>query len=229
MGNKLKTYEKIIQKSYHEIRALKAELNRLKQANREPIAIIGMGCRFPGANSPEAFWQLLRDGIDAIGEVPPDRWDIDAYYDANPEAAGKMSVRVGGFVEQLAEFDAQFFGISPREALSLDPQQRLLLEVSWEALEHAAVMPPSTRTGVFIGISQLDYREMMVKQGAVDTYFASGNAHSTASGRLSYFLGLTGPCLSIDTACSSSLVAVHQALMSLQRGECYASNRHSAP
>ena len=169
MDKKLKAYEKLIKKSYHEIKALKAELNSLKEREREPIAIIGMGCRFPGANSPEAFWQLLRDGVDAIREVPKDRWDIDAYYDPNPEAAGKMSVRVGGFVEQLAEFDAQFFGISPREALSLDPQQRLLLEVSWEALEHAAVMPPNARTGVFVGISQLDYREIMIKQGAVDT------------------------------------------------------------
>jgi acyl transferase domain-containing protein len=219
MDKKLKIYERLIEQSYHKIEALEAEVNRLKQTQSEPIAIVGMGCRFPGANSPEAFWQLLRDGVDAIREVPKNRWDIDAYLDGDLESADKRSIRFGGFVEQLEKFDTQFFGISPREAVSLDPQQRLLLEVSWEALENAAVIPPSA-TGVFVGISNLDYRETLLKQGAIDTYFASGNAHSTASGRLSYFLGLTGPCLSIDTACSSSLVAVHQSLISLRQGEC---------
>jgi len=219
MDQKLRTYERLVKQSYHKIEALEAEINRLKETQREPIAIVGMGCRFPGANSPEAFWQLLCDGVDAIREVPKDRWDVDAYVDGNLESADKMSIRFGGFVEQLEEFDAQFFGISPREAVSLDPQQRLLLEVSWEALENAAVIPPSA-TGVFVGISNLDYREILLKQGAIDIYLASGNAHSTASGRLSYFLGLTGPCLSIDTACSSSLVAVHQSLMSLRQREC---------
>ncbi|MCP4699363.1 MAG: SDR family NAD(P)-dependent oxidoreductase, partial [Gammaproteobacteria bacterium] len=220
MDKKLKAYEKLIKQSLHEIRSLKVEVNSLKEANSEPVAIIGMGCRFPGANNPEAFWKLLRDGVDAISEVPKDRWAADACYDPNPEAVGGISVRFGGFVKQLDEFDTQFFRISPQEAASLDPQQRLLLEVSWEALENAAVMPPGARTGVFVGISQLDYRDMMLKQGVIDTYFASGNAHSTASGRLSYFLGLNGPCLSIDTACSSSLVSVHQAIISLRRHEC---------
>lgn len=219
MDEKLRKYERLIKQSYHKIEALEAEVNRFKETQTEPIAIIGMGCRFPGADSPEAFWHLLRDGVDAIREVPKDRWDVDAYADENLESADKMSIRFGGFVEQLEEFDAQFFGISPREAVSLDPQQRLLLEVSWEALENAAVIPPSA-TGVFVGISNLDYREILLKQEAIDTYLASGNAHSTASGRLSYFLGLSGPCLSIDTACSSSLVAVHQSLMSLRQREC---------
>ncbi len=219
MDEKLRTYERLIKQSYHKIEALEAEVNRLKQTQREPIAIIGMGCRLPGANSPEAFWQLLCDGVDAIREVPKNRWVVDAYIDENLDSADKISMRFGGFVEQLEKFDAQFFGISPREAVSLDPQQRLLLEVSWEALENAAVIPPSA-TGVFVGISNLDYRETLLKQGAIGTYFASGNAHSTASGRLSYFLGLTGPCLSIDTACSSSLVAVHQSLISLRQREC---------
>ncbi|MDH6063736.1 type I polyketide synthase [Umezakia ovalisporum] len=219
MDEKLRTYERLIKQSYHKIEALEAEVNRLKQTQREPIAIIGMGCRLPGANSPEAFWQLLCDGVDAIREVPKNRWVVDAYIDENLDSADKISMGFGGFVEELEKFDAQFFGISPREAVSLDPQQRLLLEVSWEALENAAVIPPSA-TGVFVGISNLDYRETLLKQGAIGTYFASGNAHSTASGRLSYFLGLTGPCLSIDTACSSSLVAVHQSLISLRQREC---------
>ena len=192
MDEKLRKYERLIKQSYHKIEALEAEVNRLKETQGEPIAIVGMGCRFPGANSPEEFWQLLRDGVDAIREVPKERWDVDACVDGNLDSADKMSIRFGGFIEQLEEFDAQFFGISPREAVSLDPQQRLLLEVSWEALENAAVMPPSA-TGVFVGISNLDYREILLKQGAIDTYLASGNAHSTASGRLSYFLGLTGP------------------------------------
>lgn len=219
MDEKLRTYERLIRQSYHKIEALEAEVNRLQESHREPIAIIGMGCRFPGANSPEAFWQLLCNGVDAIREVPEDRWDADADIDGNLENADRMPLRFGGFVEQLQEFDAQFFGISPREAVSLDPQQRLLLEVSWEALENAAVIPPSS-TGVFVGISNLDYRETLLKQREISAYLASGNAHSTASGRLSYFLGLTGPCLSIDTACSSSLVAVHQSLISLRQREC---------
>jgi hypothetical protein len=127
MDEKLRTYERLIKQSYHKIEALEAEVNRLKQTQREPIAIIGMGCRLPGANSPEAFWQLLCDGVDAIREVPKNRWVVDAYIDENLDSADKISMRFGGFIEQLEKFDAQFFGISPREAVSLDPQQRLLL------------------------------------------------------------------------------------------------------
>ncbi|MEL6710182.1 MAG: type I polyketide synthase [Pseudomonadota bacterium] len=213
--NKLKTYERLITESYQQIKALKAEL----AAQREPVAIIGLGCRFPGADNPEAFWQLLQSGQDAITQIPADRWDREAWFDPDPDAPGKMAVRHGGFLPQLSGFDPECFGMAPNEAVSLDPQQRLLLEVAWEALEHAAVVPPAN-TGVFIGISQLDYRECLLRQGAVDAYFASGNTHSAASGRLAYVLGLTGPCLALDTACSSSLVAMHQAVLSLQQGEC---------
>src|SRR5262245_13103859 len=135
---------------------LQARLEAVESAKTEPIAIIGMGCRFPGADNPESFWRMLRDGIDAIGEIPTSRWDSDVYYDPDPHAAGKIATRCGGFLENIDLFDAQFFGISPREAVSLDPQQRLLLEVSWEALEHSGIRSDSlagSLTGVFVGIS----------------------------------------------------------------------------
>ncbi len=191
----------------------------------EPIAIIGMGCRFPGGvDSPEAFWKLLRDGVDAISEVPPARWDIDAFYDPDPEAPGKMATRYGGFLDGIDQFDPNFFGISPREAVSMDPQQRLLLEVAQEALDAAgqvAEQLAGSRTGVFAGISTNDYRERM--SGAtneIDAYWGTGNSSSVAAGRISYVLGLQGPSLAVDTACSSSLVAIHLACQSLRSGEC---------
>ena len=193
---------------------------------REPIAIVGMACRFPGgADSPDAFWDLLRNGVDAIAEIPRDRWDIDAYYDANPDAPGKMYTRHGGFVDGVDRFDASFFGISAREARSMDPQQRMLLETSWEALERAGASPDGlrgSRTGVFVGVCTNDYGGLQLRRPAaqLDAYFGTGNAPSVAAGRLSYVLGLQGPSLAIDTACSSSLVTIHLALQSLRRGEC---------
>lgn len=190
----------------------------------EAIAIIGIGCRFPGAENPEAFWQLLHDGKEAITEVPASRWDINAFYDPNPEIPGKMNTRWGGFLEEVAEFDPQFFGISPLEAQKMDPQQRLLLEVSWEALENAGIAPDkltASQTGVFIGISSYDYAHLQSKHSTTpDAYSGSGNALSIAANRLSYLWNLHGPSLAIDTACSSSLVAVHQACQSLRFGEC---------
>jgi acyl transferase domain-containing protein/acyl carrier protein len=191
----------------------------------EPIAVVGMGCRFPGgADDPAAYWQLLREGRDAIGEVPRDRWDIDALFDPDPDAPARMSVRNGGFLANVGEFDPAFFGIAPREALTMDPQQRLLLEVTWEALEHAGIAPErlaGSATGVFVGICNADHFNRLLRRGAdsIDGYLASGNAHSVASGRIAYCLGLQGPALSIDTACSSSLVALHIACRSLRSGE----------
>jgi acyl transferase domain-containing protein/SAM-dependent methyltransferase len=205
---------------------LQARLDARERAREEPIAIVGMGCRFPGgATGPDAFWRLLRNGVDAISEVPRDRWDIDAYYDPDPEAVGKMTSRYGGFVGGIQEFDAPFFGMSPREAAALDPQQRLLLEVSWEALEHggyAADRLQGSRTGVFVGISSSDYGQQQIKLGDArhfNAYFGTGTAPSVAAGRLSYALGLEGPSLAVDTACSSSLVSVHLACQSLRSGE----------
>ena len=192
----------------------------------EPIAVVGLGCRFPGgADDPERFWQLLRDGVDAIREVPEDRFPIDELYDPDPDAQGKLYTRFGGFVEHLREFEPQFFGISPREAVNLDPQHRLLLEVSWEALENAGLAPDQlagSQTGVFIGICGNDYQVQLRSRGLseIDAYMGTGTFNSVASGRLSYFYGFQGPSISLDTACSSSLVAIHLAVSALRNGEC---------
>ncbi|MEO0946631.1 MAG: MupA/Atu3671 family FMN-dependent luciferase-like monooxygenase [Cyanobacteria bacterium J06641_5] len=207
--------------------------DELKLATAEPIAIIGIGCRFPGgADTPEAFWQLLQDGRDAIAEVPKDRWDIDTYFDPDPTAPGKMTTRYGGFIDPLYAFDPQFFGLTPREAVTLDPQQRLLLEVSWEALERAGQAPDllargragvlGSQAGVFVGICGSDYSQLLLQRGSeeIDAYLGTGNTHSVAAGRLSYLFGFTGPSLAVDTACSSSLVAVHLAAQSLRQREC---------
>jgi acyl transferase domain-containing protein/SAM-dependent methyltransferase/acyl carrier protein len=222
--------ERISKLSPNRLTLLAAELNsdleRLKRQASEPLAIIGMGCRFPGgANDPESFWRLMTEGREAISEVPPDRWDIDAFYDPNPDAPGKMSTRRGGFLSGIDQFDPEFFSISPREAAGMDPQQRMLLEVAWEALEHAgqsADLLEGSRTGVFAGLCNTDYYLMRYESGpgSIDAYVATGNAHSVAAGRISYLLGLQGPSIAVDTACSSSLVAVHLACQSLRLGEC---------
>jgi acyl transferase domain-containing protein/SAM-dependent methyltransferase len=204
---------------------LDERLEAAERQRREPIAIVGLGCRLPAADSPDAFWRLLRDGVDAIRDVPKDRWDVDALYDPDPDAPGRVATRWAGLLDDIRTFDPHFFGISPREALSMDPQQRLLLEVCWEALEHGGISPDGLRgsqSGVFMGVCSSDYAQLLGARGdaAIDAYLASGNAFSVMSGRLSYFLGLHGPSLSVDTACSSSLVAVHLACQSLRAGEC---------
>ena len=193
----------------------------------EPIAVVGMGCRFPGGvTGPDSFWKLLRDGRDAITEVPPDRWDIDAFYDPNPDAPGKMYTRWGGFLSGVDQFDARFFGIAPREAMSMDPQQRLLLEVAWEALEHGgqpADRLVGTKTGVFVGMMTNDYSQLNLvghDLEQMDVYSGSGVDYSFAAGRLSYVLGVQGPSMVVATACSSALVATHLACQSLRAGEC---------
>jgi acyl transferase domain-containing protein/glutamate-1-semialdehyde aminotransferase len=205
------------------LKKMREELDTLKQAGTEAIAVIGMACRFPGnAETPEDFWKLLYNGGDGITQIPPDRWDADAYYDPNPDAPGKMYTRHGGFFGHKETFDARFFSISPKEAVTLDPQQRVLLEVTWEALEYAGIAPlnlSGTRAGVFVGICNNDYYKLMAGT-AIDTYMATGNAPSVAAGRIAYFLGLKGPCLALDTACSSSLVTVYLACQSLRGREC---------
>ncbi|MBI2838244.1 MAG: SDR family NAD(P)-dependent oxidoreductase [Acidobacteria bacterium] len=190
----------------------------------EPIAVIGLGCRFPGGEDPESFWELLRDGVDAITEVPVQRWNSSDFYDSDPAARGKMNTRYGGFLEEVDQFDPHFFSISPREAARMDPQQRLLLEVAWEALENSGRAPTKlggTQTGVFVGICSSDYSlYQLCDPTLVDAYTGTGNAHSVAANRLSYVLDLRGPSMALDTACSSSLVAVHLACQSLRSGEC---------
>jgi acyl transferase domain-containing protein/acyl-CoA synthetase (AMP-forming)/AMP-acid ligase II/acyl carrier protein len=190
----------------------------------EPIAIVGIGCRFPGADGPAAFWRLLSGGVDAISEVPPDRWDADAFYDPDPSVPGTAVTRQGGFLREVDQFDHRFFAISPRESAQMDPQQRLLLEVAWEALEDAGQVPDrlaGSRTGVFVGISTNDYGYLRLGQpGLVDAYTGTGNALSIGANRLSYFFDFHGPSMAIDTACSSSLVGVDLACRSLRDGEC---------
>ena len=200
-----------------------ALIQPLSKFTNEPIAIIGLSCRFPQASNPQAFWELLRNGVDAITEVPPDRWDVDAFHSTDPATPGKITSRWGGFLDGVDLFDPHFFGISPREAARMDPQQRLLLEVSWEALENAFIPPPSlagSRTGVFIGISSYDYSRLQFDDpNKIDAYAGTGNAHSIAANRLSYLFDLRGPSMAVDTACSSSLVAAHLACQSLRSGE----------
>lgn len=185
------------------------------------VAIIGMACRFPGeANSPEKFWQLLVNNVDAISDIPESRWNASLYYDADPTTPGKMNTKWGGFLQHVAKFDAEFFGISPREASNMDPQQRLLMETSWEALENASISPLSlsgSQTGVFIGLSANDYGRIQPLTSS--GYAGAGNAFSISANRLSYFYDLHGPSVVVDTACSSSLVAIHQACNSLLLGE----------
>lgn len=190
----------------------------------EPIAIVGIGCRFPGAEGPAAFWQLLTEGGDAISDVPRDRWDAEAFYDPDPSVPGTTNSRRAGFVQGAGEFDFQFFGISPRESAQMDPQQRMLLEVAWESLEDAGQVPDrlaGSRTGVFVGISTNDYGYLRYgNPELIDAYTGTGNALSISANRLSYFFDFRGPSMAVDTACSSSLVAVHLACRSLRDGDC---------
>ncbi len=194
----------------------------------DKIAIIGLSCRFPGgANDPKMYWELLKQGYDGVSDIPEQRWNVDAFYDPDPEKPGKMYVRVGGFLKNvnLEDFDARFFGISPNEAKYMDPQQRLLLELTWEAFENAGINPKSLKgssTGVFIGLCLSDYWDRLKKQNSeeeINPFWATGGTGSIAAGRISYFFGLQGPCLTLDTACSSSLVALNAAWKSLQMGE----------
>lgn len=209
-----------------KIRELKAQVAKLQQEKHAPIAVIGMGCRFPGnVNNPDEYWNVLKHGVDCIKEIPPERWDVNAYYHLDPAAPGKMYVREGGFLQQVDQFDPDFFGIPQREANSMDPQQRLLLEVCWEALEDANIQPlqlVGSQTGVFVGICTQDYARYSLNShnhDNIDVYSFTGNAGSIAGGRISKTLGLQGPNITIDTACSSSLVAAHLAVQSLRAGE----------
>ncbi|MFF4159219.1 SDR family NAD(P)-dependent oxidoreductase [Streptomyces sp. NPDC001678] len=193
----------------------------------EPVAIVGMGCRFPGgADSPKAFWDLLCEGRDAITEVPADRWKVDEFYDSDPSVPGRTPTRWGGFLDGVDRFDARFFGIPAPEAARMDPQQRLLAEVAWEALEDAGIPAESlagSRTGVFVGISTFDHAtRRLTELDSIDAYTGTGSALSIAANRLSYLFDLRGPSMAVDTACSSSLVAVVQALSALASGDCTA-------
>ncbi len=196
----------------------------VRTAVNDPIAVIGIGCRFPGAGTgPMAFRDSLMGRRNAVTEVPASRWDIDAWYDSDPGKQNRMNSRFGAFLEEVDLFDSGFFGISPREAAVMDPQQRLLLETTWHALEDAGQLPQQlsgSQAGVFIGMSTQDYVDLLNQAGSMDNFRATGNSASVSAGRISYFLGLQGPSMAVDTACSSSLVAVHLACQSLRAGEC---------
>src|SRR5882757_8584245 len=189
----------------------------------QPIAVIGLSCRLPGAPHPDAFWELLRDGTDAITEAPTDRWGADTPGEADDPAGDWARTLRGGFLDRVDEFDASFFGISPREAAAMDPQQRLVLELSWEALENAGIVPGrlhGTRTGVFIGAIWDDYAKLLHQYGfqAIGQHSVTGLHRSIIANRVSYTLGLRGPSMAVDTAQSSALVSVHLAVESLRTG-----------
>ena len=210
-----------------KIRELKQQIQQLTERDEsaaEPVAVVSMACRFPHtSDTPEKFWQSLIRKDDLVGEIPADRWDLDAFYDEDPEVPGKMYARKGVFLENLSMMDPEFFGISPREATWVDPQQRLLMEVSWEAIERAGWIPEqiADHTGVFVGWMHNDYQnEASDSFLNLNPYIATGAAGSFLCGRLAWHLGLRGPALAVDTACSSSLVALHLAIQSLARRDC---------
>jgi len=214
-----------MQRAMFVLKETQGRLDSLQQRLNEPIAIVGMACRFPGgADDLEAYWQLLCDGVDAIRETPPNRWNADRLYDPDPTAPGKMNSRWGGYLERIEEFDNLFFGISDREAARMDPQHRMLLEVTWEALENAG-LPPSTlrgkNVGAFVGISVSDFGILLATDlMQTDALAVTGTSLCLAANRLSFIFGWQGPSLALDTACSSSLVAVHLACQNIRTGEC---------
>jgi len=219
-------YQKLMANALEEIAKLRTQLTESDREKKEPIAIVGMGCRFPGGvNNVDDYWKLLSEGRNGVARMNKERWDMDAGFDPDPAAPGKISSRYMGMLDKVDQFDADLFGIAPVEAQCMDPQHRIFLETTWEALEHAGYAPDSlagSKTGVFLGISGQDYAHLQTRKKLLDLispYDGTGNSSSVAAGRLSYLLGLTGPALAIDTACSSSLVVMNNACQSLRSRE----------
>lgn len=213
-----------LQRAALTIKELRAKLDASKQSGKEPVAIVGMSCKFPGASNLDEYWQLLSNGVNAVSEVPESRWDLEKWFDANPAAPGKINTRYGGFIEGVQYFDAPFFGISAREAKLMDPGQRIMLEQVWSALEHAGIPPDSLKgsnTGFFVGMSQNDYGSMQINGDPeeISAYSGTGNGYCFASGRIAYQFGFHGPAMTSDTACSSSIVALNQAVNAIRNGD----------
>ncbi|MBF0398973.1 MAG: polyketide synthase, partial [Desulfobacterales bacterium] len=216
-----------LQRAVIAMKKMRSQLDAFEKRENEPIAVISMGCRFPGnSNNPEAFWDMLHNGKDAIIEVPEDRWKISDWYDPDPGVPGKITTRYGSFIKDIDQFDPQFFGISPKEAITIDPQQRLLLEVAWETLERTGNVPNRLKgsfTGVFIGVSTNEYAQLLKESNnpdLLDIHLITGNVLNAIAGRLAFIFGFNGPAIAIDTACSSSLTAIHLACQSLRNHEC---------
>ena len=206
------------------IQALRERVAALQAERSPPIAVVGMSCRFAGAENPRALWEMLASGRDAIRPTPMDRWDNAEWFSSDPEAPGRIAFRDGGFLDDVDGFDNELFGIATREAAGMDPQHRLLLELSWSALEDAAIRPDGlagSSTGVYLGLNGGDHMVATLAQpGRLGTHALAGAVGSLGAGRIAYAFGLNGPAMVVDTACSSSLVAVHLAVQALRRNEC---------